>query len=65
MADATGPEGMAAYLRISLRAEATYPAAVAANPGLLFEDHLEPMLRGSPDHPPPRGEGSATRAEGS
>jgi hypothetical protein len=36
---------MAAFLRISLRAEATYPAAVAANPGLLFEDHLEPMLR--------------------
>ncbi len=44
MADASGPEGMARFLRISLEAEATYPAAVAAKPGLLFEDHLEPML---------------------
>ena len=39
------PEGMAKFLRISLRAEETYPEAVAATPGLLFEDHLEPMLR--------------------
>ena len=53
MADATGPEGMAAFLRISLRAEATYPAVVAANPGLLFEDHLEPMLRGQSAPPSP------------
>ena len=45
MADASGPEGMAAFLRISLRAEESYPEAVAAKPGLLFEDHLEPMLR--------------------
>lgn len=45
MADASGPEGMAQFLRISLRAEETYPEAVAATPGLLFEDHLEPMLR--------------------
>jgi len=45
MADASGPEGMAEFLRISLRAEESYPAAVAAMPGLLFEDHLEPMLR--------------------
>jgi len=45
MADAAGPEGMAAFLRISLRAEETYGDAVAATPGLLFEDHLEPMLR--------------------
>lgn len=45
MADPTGPEGMAKFLRISLEAEETYPAAVAATPGLLFEDHLEPMLR--------------------
>lgn len=44
MADARGPEGMAAFLRISLRAEETYGDAVAARPGLLFEDHLEPML---------------------
>jgi glycosyltransferase involved in cell wall biosynthesis len=45
MADASGPEGMAEFLRISLRAEESYPTAVAAMPGLLFEDHLEPMLR--------------------
>lgn len=44
MADATGPAGIAAFLRISLEAEAAYPAALAANPALLFEDHLEPML---------------------
>ena len=48
MADARGPEGMAAFLRISLRAEETYGEAVAAHPGLLFEDHLEPMLRANP-----------------
>ena len=40
-----GPEGMAEFLRISLRAEESYAAAAAARPGLLFEDHLEPMLR--------------------
>ncbi len=45
MADPAGPEGMAAFLRLSLQAEETYPAAVAAQPGLLFEDHLEPLLR--------------------
>jgi glycosyltransferase involved in cell wall biosynthesis len=44
MADAAGAEGMASFLRISLTAEETYPAALAAKPGLLFEDHLEPML---------------------
>jgi glycosyltransferase involved in cell wall biosynthesis len=48
MADARGPEGMAAFLRISLRAEETYGDAAAATPGLLFEDHLEPMLRANP-----------------
>lgn len=48
MADARGPEGMAAFLRISLRAEETYDDAVAAQPALLFEDHLEPMLRANP-----------------
>jgi glycosyltransferase involved in cell wall biosynthesis len=46
MADAAGPEGMANFLRISLKAEETYSDAVAAKPGLLFEDHLEPILRG-------------------
>jgi hypothetical protein len=45
MADPSGPDGMAKFLRISLRAEESYPAAVTARPGLLFEDHLEPMLR--------------------
>jgi len=45
MADPAGPAGMAAFLRISLAAEASYPDAVAAQPGLLFEDHLEPLLR--------------------
>ena len=44
MAESDGPEGIAAFLAISLEAEAAYPAALAANPGLLFEDHLEPML---------------------
>lgn len=48
MADARGPEGMAAFLRLSLKAEETYGDAVAAQPGLLFEDHLEPMLRANP-----------------
>ncbi|MEP7239325.1 MAG: glycosyltransferase family A protein [Devosia sp.] len=45
MADAAGGEGMAQFLRLSLHAEETYPAALAASPGLLFEDHLEPLLR--------------------
>ena len=48
MADARGPEGMAAFLKISLEAEETYGDAVAVKPGLLFEDHIEPMLRASP-----------------
>ena len=48
MADPAGPEGMAAFLRLSLTAEETYPAAAAARPGLLFEDHLEPLLREFP-----------------
>lgn len=37
-------EGVAAFLAISLEAEAHYGAALAARPGLLFEDHLEPRL---------------------
>jgi len=37
-------DGVAAFLRVSLDAEARYEAALAARPGLLFEDHLEPML---------------------
>ncbi|MEO8685567.1 MAG: glycosyltransferase family 2 protein [Devosia sp.] len=39
-----GVEGMAAFLTGSLEAEKHYGAALAAQPGLLFEDHLEPML---------------------
>jgi glycosyltransferase involved in cell wall biosynthesis len=37
-------EGLAGFLAISLHAEETYEAAMADRPGLLFEDHLEPML---------------------
>ena len=37
-------DGVAAFLTISLEAEAKYEAALAARPGLLFEDHIEPML---------------------
>ena len=48
MADSRGPEGMAQFLRISLKAEETFEAALAERPGLLFEDHLEPMLRANP-----------------
>lgn len=36
--------GLARFLRVSLAAEAAYGAALAQKPGLLFEDHLEPML---------------------
>jgi glycosyltransferase involved in cell wall biosynthesis len=36
--------GLARFLRVSLAAEAAYGAALAEKPGLLFEDHLEPML---------------------
>lgn len=39
-------EGLIAFLQLSLGAEAAYPEAMARRPGLLFEDHLEPMLRG-------------------
>jgi glycosyltransferase involved in cell wall biosynthesis len=41
---AAAAEGCAAFLRISLEAEARYERALAAKPGLLFEDHVEPML---------------------
>ena len=36
--------GLATFLTISLAAEHRYGAALEQNPGLLFEDHLEPML---------------------
>lgn len=38
-------DGVAAFLRISLEAEALYGDTLAARPGLLFEDHLEPRLK--------------------
>jgi hypothetical protein len=38
-------KGLAGFLDVSLRAEALYEGALASRPGLLFEDHLEPMLR--------------------
>lgn len=37
-------DGLAGFLNISLEAEALFGAALAARPGLLFEDHIEPML---------------------
>ena len=38
-------EGAAAFLSVSLKAESRYDgAALAEKPGLLFEDHIEPML---------------------
>ena len=43
--DGGAAAGLAAFLRISLAAEAAYPLALREQPGLLFEDHLEPMLR--------------------
>lgn len=44
-ADSAATEGLAAFLDLSLAAEASFPEALAAQPGLLFENHLEPMLR--------------------
>lgn len=38
-------EGVAGFLRISLEAERLYEAALAAQPGLLFEDHIELRLK--------------------
>jgi glycosyltransferase involved in cell wall biosynthesis len=43
--DGKAVDGLAAFLGISLAAEAAYPLALREKPGLLFEDHLEPMLR--------------------
>jgi glycosyltransferase involved in cell wall biosynthesis len=37
-------EGLAGFLKISIEAEAAFGDALAAQPGLLFEDHLEPRL---------------------
>ena len=43
--DGKAVEGLAAFLGISLAAETAYPLALKEKPGLLFEDHIEPMLR--------------------
>jgi hypothetical protein len=45
MASADAAEGITRFLTVSLGAERSYQAALAARPGLLFEDHLEPLLR--------------------
>ncbi|MET0436861.1 MAG: glycosyltransferase family A protein [Devosia sp.] len=37
--------GVARFLRVSLAAEAAYGAALRDEPGLLFENHIEPMLK--------------------
>jgi glycosyltransferase involved in cell wall biosynthesis len=44
LADPGGAEGMDRFLAVSLTAEQTYPAALALDPALLFEDHIEPLL---------------------
>ena len=36
--------GLDAFLAVSIEAERGYPEALAARPGLLFEDHLAPLL---------------------
>lgn len=46
----TDVAGLTAFLRISIAAEAAYGAALAARPGLLFEDHIEPMLMAALDN---------------
>lgn len=54
-------DGLAAFLTISLDAEALYGPALAARPGLLFEDHLEPMLKTKRPTPGGRPLGDAWR----
>lgn len=44
LADPDGTKGMTCFYEISLRAEESYGRQLLENPGLLFEDHLEPML---------------------
>lgn len=39
--------GVASFLELSLAAERSFADALALRPGLLFEDHLEPLLRAS------------------
>lgn len=47
LADPEGVEGLVRFLTISLQAEAEYDAYLAAHPDGLFEDNLEPRLKGS------------------
>jgi hypothetical protein len=51
LADPDAAEGLDAFLAVSMAAEAAYPAAMATQPGLLFEDHLEPRLRAAETSP--------------
>jgi glycosyltransferase involved in cell wall biosynthesis len=44
MVDERARESVADFLRVSLKAEAAYPAALAAHPDALFEDTIEPLL---------------------
>jgi glycosyltransferase involved in cell wall biosynthesis len=44
-ADAGAAAGLDAFLAVSLEAERLYPEALAARPGLIFEDHIEPLLK--------------------
>jgi hypothetical protein len=46
LADERARESVEAFLRVSLEAEAAYPAALAVNPSALFEDTIEPLLKG-------------------
>ena len=44
LADPAGREGLARFYTLSLAAEQSYGARLAETPGLLFEDHLEPLI---------------------
>jgi glycosyltransferase involved in cell wall biosynthesis len=44
-ADPGAAEGLDAFLDVSIAAERSYPEALARRPGLLFEDHIEPLLK--------------------
>lgn len=48
LADPNGVAGMVRFFTASLAAEQTYEAKLAAQPTLLFEDHLEPYLSAVP-----------------
>ena len=45
LADSSGAVGLDAFLEVSLSAERSYGEALAGKPGLLFEDHIEPLLK--------------------